>query len=188
MSIPVFYNRYFSKSTAARGQTVDVTFDFSFMSPVIPSVNTWFANLADNVGGGFDATGILGFFDIISVTTTNLTPTPINRVVTGQNNTVHGCLRTWASGGSYPGPVSPLSAVWKPIGPSPISRLRIVARAVVRENAVPGQVIGVPIRVTPVDNANLNAGEMMVDLGSDMFLTILNDNNYQRTLTIVRAN
>ncbi len=182
--IQVFYSRYFGQATAKRGDSVDVTFEIFFISPLVPSVNTWFTNLGDNLGGGKAESSPLAYGYTSFITKENIWPLTVNTDFVGSNG-YRGCMRSWATGSSYPGPTSPLSTVWVPLNPNTMTRIKIFTTWSVSESAVPGQVIGVPARATPVNNDNQGPGYMMVDLGSDMTLNILSDSSHIRTLTIV---
>lgn len=187
MSVVLNYNRYFDKATAKRGEDVDITFDVSFISPPAPSANCWFQNIGDNLGGSKVASGPLDWDSKVSTTTENLNPAVWNFNLAGYHLN-KGLIRFHFGGDlSYPKPTTPLSSVWKPLLTNTITGITFVHRFKVVDEAVLGTIIGVPTRSTPCDNSNRDAAEMMIDLGSDMTLRIVDGAppSGSRTLTIV---
>ncbi len=188
MSVVLNYNRYFNKATAKRGEYVDITFNVSFISPPSPSVNCWFQNIGDNLGGSKVASGPLHWDSKAPTTITNLDPAAWNFIVAG-SYLRKGLIRFYYGNDlSYPQPTTPLSEVWKPLLPNTITGIRFVHRFQVVNEADLGTIIDVPTRSTPCNNSNWDPNEMMIDLGSDMTLRIIDGappSGSSRTLTIV---
>jgi hypothetical protein len=180
------YNRRFSVATAKRGDLVDITFQVSFLSPPAPSVNCWFDNVGDNLGGSQSATGPLVWDSVVSNGSQNLNPALVSYHTTGQPG-APGCFRFWCQGGVYPSPTTPANQVWKPINPLTNTTVTLTQRFRVHDNATIGTVIGVPTRVTPCSNTNYDANKLMIDMGSDCNLFIVSGEpaTGYRTLTIV---
>lgn len=180
------YSRRFGQAQARRGDIVEVEFLIYFTSPPGPSVNCWWDNVADNLGGSQSATGPLIWNSSKYVTGQNLIPNNVSYHSRGVGGSA-GCFRFWANGTVYPSPTTPLTQVWKPINPSTFTTVRLVQTFRVHDNAVIGTVIGVPTRATPCSDTNYDANKMMIDLGSEMNLIILSNTpeSGSRTLTII---
>ena len=138
----------------------------TFVPPFIPTVNCWFDNLADNLGGSNTNTGPLNFVSTTQTASINIRPTTIVKYQVGQPGAI-SCVPTFFG---YE------------------CTMVIITKFQVHANAIIGTVIGVPTRATPCSNANIDANKMMIDLGPDVYLNILSDDpgkGFSRTLTIV---
>lgn len=184
MTTIINYSRSFLPSTVHKGDQVTVTFRISFISPPGPSLNLWFDNLGDNLGGSTATTSPLSHAYNNYVTTTNLTPYSVQQANVGVGSN-DGCLRVWTGGGTYPSSTS-LATVWKPINPNTYTELEISAQYSATSSAIIGTVISQPTRAIPTSNTNYDAGKMMIDLGSDFILNISNQKpGTSSTLTIL---
>lgn len=194
MTTPIFYNRYFNKATASRGEEVEVYINIFFVQ-VGPSTDRtiWFDNIGDNLGGSKQINGPLA-------EVANDNPTPIM-----QNLETHwsyaqksdgypgakGCYRfsTGEGGGYWPSSIAIYSHTFHPTeGSGVASSLTITKKFVVHPSAEIGRVIPVPTRSTPCDANNFDADKLMIDVSPLMTLYILNTTpptGYSRTLTIV---
>jgi hypothetical protein len=185
------YDRSFSSTTAKPGDTIQVRFNVSFIAPPAPSVNCWFDNIGDNLGGSNPANGPLSHVYLSEEysSQTNLRPPTLMKAWEGNPA---GCVRFWCQGpvwpSTYPSSTGSYADVWRPLNFNSMVNLTIIQNFTVVPNAVPGTVIGPPTRASPCDDSNITAGKLMIDLGSDMVLHINTGSappGWSRTLTIV---
>jgi hypothetical protein len=187
MTTPIFYNRYFNKATAQRGEEVQVFIQLFFL-PVTTGNNIWFDNVGDNLGGSTTSNGPL-----IEVTGPlipiyqNLLGQPFHDHSVGQSGSP-GCFRFWSGGSTYPSLTEGLYRTFHPEDAAESTSITVYKSFTVHPSATIGTVIGAPTRATPCSDINYTANKLMIDLGSDMILYILNTtapSGWSRTLTIV---
>lgn len=188
MTTAIFYSRHFSAATAIPGSTVNAFIEVFFVSPPAPSANIWVNNIADNFGGSTFGIGPLnGDLGMTIFFSANITPNS-STVSFEPAGLYDGCFRGRTGGPSYPAPTVPVLNNWTTLAPNTLTRIRYTLTLTVSPTAVVGTVINVPVRSAPTNAANLTAGQMMIDLGSDFIFNILSTPvtpPLSRTLTIV---
>jgi hypothetical protein len=183
----LFFRRYFNKSTVNQGDTVVVTTEVFFVSPMLPSINCWLTNVGDNLGGSDPVTGPLAH-QSNTMTLINLHPSSIQKAFLGNGGST-GCMRVWTAGSTYPTPTPiPANSVWRPISPGIISMLQTEVTYVVKEAAQSGTVITAPTSVVVPSATNFAAGQIMASCGTDLVFKIWDGTiptGSSRSLTII---
>lgn len=186
MSIPIVYDRYFNKGTASPNDWVDVTIVVSFISPPAPSLNAWFADCGDNLGGSNASNGpLIGVTQ--SVTRTNITPNVSTEQV-GVSQQCDGCIRFWPNAPTWPTPPIAFADAWKPTNPNTMSSIKVVFKTVVAPTAIVGTVIGPPVAWITPSMTDFTASRVMMYHGSDFTKIIATGSvpaGCSRSLTIV---
>lgn len=171
MTISLWYKRYFLQSSASRGTNVTVITEIYFQSPFYPSLDTWFTNIGDNLGGSDSVTGPLKNISSTMTSTNIWMSNPPGKAFFGNNGNT-GCMRIWSNKNfAYPmGDGYAEQNYWRPINPNMLSSIRLEAVYQVTSGAVSGTRIGAANTIVSPSATNFTPSCIMATIGSDFQL------------------
>jgi hypothetical protein len=180
MTTIINYHQTFDKTTVKRGLPVICHIQVNFWAPLMPDVNVWIDNIADNLGGSKASSGPFHSTYLNYFTTTNLIATPDNDkhfTAVGQPD-ADGCLRFWTGSSNYPSGTQR----WRPINWNQQCSIDVNVFLDVRSDANFGEAVtAAPTFVSPPSNTNYESNKIMMEFGSSMVLNIVSG----QSLTIV---